>query len=74
MKKISITAIIEKSQDGFYVGQLQEMPEVISQGKTLKELNENLIDALNLTIEARRETAAQAYKGRKTIKRKITFV
>ncbi len=74
MKKISITAIIEKSTDGYYVGQLQEMPEVISQGKTLKELNENLIDALNLTIDTRRETAAQAYKGRKTIKRKITFV
>ena len=35
MKKMDYTAIIEKSDDGFYVGQIQEIPEVISQGETL---------------------------------------
>ena len=33
LKHINFTAIIEKSEDGWYVGQLEELPEVISQGK-----------------------------------------
>jgi len=42
MRRVSITAIIEKSIDGWYVGQIEEFPEVISQGKTLEELKGNL--------------------------------
>lgn len=49
------TAIIEKSDDGYYVGQLQEIPEVIAQGKTIDELNQNLLDALQLVIDYHRE-------------------
>jgi predicted RNase H-like HicB family nuclease len=48
---ITLTAIIEKSEDGWYVGQLEEMPEVLSQGKTVKELISNLKDALNLILD-----------------------
>ena len=54
--KPEFNAIIEKSEDGWYVGQLQEMPEVISQGKTIEELEENLKDAFDLIIETRHET------------------
>lgn len=51
MKTISFTAIIEESIDGWFVGQIEEYPEVISQGKTMEELNENLVDALTLVIK-----------------------
>jgi predicted RNase H-like HicB family nuclease len=47
-KHIDFTAIIEKSEDGWYVGQLEELPEVTSQGKNVEELKHNLLDALNL--------------------------
>ena len=50
LKHIDFTAIIEKSEDGWYVGQLEELPEVISQGKTIEELKSNLQDALELVI------------------------
>lgn len=73
MKGISITAIIEKSSDGWYVGQIEEFPEVISQGKTVDELKLNLMDALKFAMEMRREKTQEQYKGRKTIRRKITF-
>ena len=33
LKHIDFTAIIEKSEDGWFVGQLEEFPDVISQGK-----------------------------------------
>jgi predicted RNase H-like HicB family nuclease len=66
-------AIIEESEDGWFVGQLQEMPEVISQGKTLEELHKNLLDALNLVIESHRERTLKLYEGRKIIKKRLSF-
>jgi len=48
---MKLNAIIETGENGWLVGQLEEMPEVISQGKTMKELKENLIDALHLFLE-----------------------
>ena len=73
MKRVSITAIIEESLDGWFVGQIEEFPEAISQGKTIDELKENLKDALKFEMEIRREKTQQQYVGRKTIRRKITF-
>jgi len=55
---MKLTAIIEKSNDGWYVGQLEEIPAVLSQGKTIKELKENLLDALQLLLEANREATS----------------
>ncbi len=72
-KKIDYTAIIEKSNDGWYVGQIQEIPEAIAQGKTIEELKKNLIDALELVIDYHREQTTNRYHGRKYIKRKLNL-
>lgn len=45
---MEFTARIEKSKDGWYVGQVEEVPAAISQGKTTDELNSNLLDALQM--------------------------
>jgi predicted RNase H-like HicB family nuclease len=37
--------------EGWYVGRLKEVPGVFSQGHTLEELKENILDAYNLMIE-----------------------
>ena len=74
LKHIDFTAIIEKSEDGWYVGQLEELPEVISQGKTIEELKNNLQDALELSISHQRETTLSLYQGKKFIRRKLSFV
>lgn len=37
--------------DGWFVGKLKEIPGVFSQGKTLKELKENIIDAYQMMIQ-----------------------
>jgi len=73
MKQMDYTAIIEKSDDGYYVGQLQEMPEVIAQGKTIDELNQNLLDALQLVIDYQREHTLSLYKGHQIIRHKLNF-
>lgn len=74
MKKLNYTAIIEKSEDGFYVGQIQEIPEAIAQGLTIEELKLNLLDALQLVIDYQREQTLNQYKGRKIIRRKLNIV
>jgi len=47
-RSMEFTARIEKSKDGWYVGQVEEVPAAISQGKTTDELNSNLLDALQM--------------------------
>jgi len=37
--------------DGWFVGKLKEIPGVFSQGKTLKELKENIIDAYRMMLQ-----------------------
>ncbi len=44
---------------GGYVGQLEEEPEVISQGKTLEALRRNIRDAWQL-VKRHRKAAARA--------------
>jgi len=41
--------------DGWYVGKLKEVPNVMSQGKSLEELKENIKDAYSLLIEEETE-------------------
>ena len=70
-RPINFNAIIEKSEDGWYVGQLEEMPEVLSQGKTIQELKQNLQDALDLILNLQRESTLRQYQGKKYIRRKL---
>jgi predicted RNase H-like HicB family nuclease len=51
MKKMQLTILVEKGDDGWLCGQIKEYPPVISQGKTMSELKENLKDALKLFLE-----------------------
>jgi len=54
-KNGKFTAIIEIGENGWYVGQVAEMPEAISEGKSVDELIENLKDALRLVIKTKVE-------------------
>jgi predicted RNase H-like HicB family nuclease len=44
-----LTMIYWKS-DKFWLGRLREFPEIMTQGRTLKELEENLRDAYQLMV------------------------
>lgn len=61
---MQLTAIIERSPDGWLVGQLEELPEVISQGRTQNELLDNLRDALEQLFLANKEQAERDNTGR----------
>ena len=66
-----LTVIIEKSDDGWFVGQLAELPEVLSQGKTIAELKLNLLDALNLLLESNCQSIEFENKGKEIIREAI---
>ena len=74
MKKFHFTAIIEKGENGYFVGQVEEVPEAISQGKTIEELKAKLLDAVYLVFEAKRELTKKSFTGKNPISRKIELV
>ncbi len=71
--KMDFTAVIEKSEDGWYVGQLEEMPEVISQGRDMDEVMENLKDATELIINTRREQSNISHTNKNVTRKRLTL-
>jgi predicted RNase H-like HicB family nuclease len=61
---MKLNIIIEKGENGWLVGQLEELPAVMSQGKSLPELKENIMDALNLYLEVQREETIKNFAGK----------
>jgi len=53
--QLKLNAIIEEGENGWLVDQIEEIPAVISQGKTMEDLKANLLDALELYLETQRE-------------------
>ncbi len=68
---MKLTALIEKSDDGWFVGQLEELPEILSQGKTIAELKSNLLDALNLLLDSNRKNVEFENKGKEVIREQL---
>jgi len=53
------TSVIEK-RGNWYIGYVEELPGVNTQGKTLKEVRGNLREALCLIIQANRDLAIKS--------------
>lgn len=47
---MKLTINISKGED-FFVGTIKEIPAVLTQGSTVEETRENLLDALQLYLE-----------------------
>ncbi len=52
---MTVTAVIKQGENGWLVGHLREFPEVIDQGKTVEELQQNLLDGLEFLLEIKRD-------------------
>ncbi len=48
---MKLTISISKGEE-YYIGTIKEIPGVITQGKTIAETKENVMDALELYLEA----------------------
>lgn len=68
---MKLTAIIETGENGWLVGQIEEIPAVMSQGKSIIELKENLVDALHLYLETQKELTDKDYAGKDIIREEL---
>ena len=68
--KREFTGIIEK-QGKWYAGYIEEIPGVNTQGHTLKEVRENLKEALELIIEANRELYSREHTNAPVVRESI---
>ena len=64
----TLTAVFEKSPYG-YIGYVEEFPGANTQGETLEETKRNLIEAIQLVLEANRQLAEEEIAGRETIEK-----
>ena len=74
MKEITFTAIYEEAEEGGYIGYIAELPGANTQGETLEEARENLLEAIELILEANREEAERRLApGAKIVREKLTM-
>jgi predicted RNase H-like HicB family nuclease len=52
---MKLTLIIKKGKNGFLIGQLKEFPAVFTQGNSVDEIKENILDVWELYLEDVRE-------------------
>jgi predicted RNase H-like HicB family nuclease len=52
---ITYSAVLTPGDDGWICAQIAEIPEAISQGRTLEEAIANVTEALELALEWRRD-------------------
>jgi predicted RNase H-like HicB family nuclease len=75
MKGAELNIIIQKDiEGGWYVGQIEEFPAAVSQGRTIEELKVNLREALKLLLEAQKHELRLNYAQKKILKRKLQFI
>ena len=70
---MTLTAVFEKSPHG-YIGYVEELPGANTQGKTIEEAKKNLIEAIQLVLEANRQLAEEEIAARETIKEALGTV
>lgn len=62
-----------KKVDGWYIGWVDEVPGVNTQGKTLKEVKVNLHEALSLVVETNRIMMNKELTGGRVIRETIAL-
>ena len=72
--KPTYTAVIIQAKDGTYSGYVEEVPGVISQGNTEKELRENLLDALQMMLRYYKDETSKLFRKSSRSRKKEILV
>jgi predicted RNase H-like HicB family nuclease len=65
------TATFEKMDNGWYFAQCEQMPNAITQGRTIAEAKENLQEVITMLLEVQKEESLKQLNGKKLVHRKI---
>jgi predicted RNase H-like HicB family nuclease len=69
---MEFTAVFERVPEG-YIAFVEELPGANTQGDTLEEARENLLEAIQLVLEANRALAEESIRGRSVLKERLTM-
>jgi predicted RNase H-like HicB family nuclease len=69
---MKFTAVFQKVREG-YIGFVEELPGANTQARTLKEARTNLIEAVELVLEANRALAEESIGTRKVIREPLVL-
>ena len=67
---MEFTAVFEKVPEG-YIAFIEELPGANTQGDTLEEARDNLLEAIQLVLETNRGLAEESIQGRDVLKERI---
>ncbi|MFA4820224.1 MAG: type II toxin-antitoxin system HicB family antitoxin [Candidatus Aenigmatarchaeota archaeon] len=68
-KKIyNFTVVIEKGEDGYYVGSVPALRGCYSQGKTIDKLMDNIKEAIELCLEVEKDIPKEEFIGIQQVK------
>ncbi|MHB0981484.1 MAG: type II toxin-antitoxin system HicB family antitoxin [Thermoleophilia bacterium] len=70
--KLEFTAVFEQVPEGF-IGYVEELPGANTQAPTLDEARANLVEAVQLVLEANRAFAEERLGGRKVIREPLSL-
>ena len=64
----NFTVIIEKDEDGFYIGSVPVLKGCHTQGKTMDELMKNVKEAIELCLEVQKDIPNEEFVGIQQVK------
>jgi predicted RNase H-like HicB family nuclease len=64
---VKLTAVFQKVPEG-YIGFVEELPGANTQGATLEEAREALVEAVDLVLEANRALSEESIQGKEVIR------
>ena len=67
-KVYNFTVVIEKDEDGFYVGSVPALRGCHTQGKTMDELMKNIKEAIELCLEVETNIPKEEFIGIQQVK------
>jgi predicted RNase H-like HicB family nuclease len=70
MTAITVNAVYRKVAEG-YIGFVEELPGANTQGATLSEVRENLIEAVQLVLESNRALAERQLDGADVVRESL---
>ena len=75
MTEITLAAMYEEAEEGGYIGYIAELPGANTQGETIEEVRENLLEAMQLILEASRgETEHRLGNGPKITREQLKLL
>ena len=62
------TAVFQEADEGGYIAFVEELPGANTQGETLEEARQNLVEAVSLLLECYRQDSAKDLAGKPVLR------